>query len=107
MSRFKDMVAADVHSTFLNLEEFSELHKVNGKEMPVQVDNNEQINREKRQHVEGVFRNQKLIFVSAEDYGPLPRLGSPLNFDERTYKVTDAVSEDGIYSITIEEHRGM
>ncbi len=107
MSAFKDMVARDVRSVFLNVDEFSDIHKVNGREMPVQIDNNEQIEREKRQSVDGTFRNQKLIYVSASDYGPLPRQGSTLNFDGRTYKVVDAIDEYGIFSITIEEHRGM
>lgn len=107
MSEFKDMVARDVHTTFLNVDEFSDTHTVNGVEMAVQIDNNEQINREKRQSPEGTFRNQKLIYVSAADYGPLPRQGSAINLDGRTYKVVDAISEDGIYSLTIEEHRGL
>ena len=109
MSAFKEMVAADVKGVFLNLDEFSEIHKVNGVEMPVQVDNNEQIERQKRQTEvsEGVFANQKLIYVSAEDFGPLPRLWSVLKFDGETYRVADAIDEDGIYSITIEANRGL
>ena len=43
MSAFKDMIAADVHAVFLNTEEFSDLHNINGKDMPVQEDSNEQI----------------------------------------------------------------
>ena len=109
MSAFKELVARDVHGTFLDTDYFSDIHEVNGKDMPVQIDNNEQINREKRRAggADGVFRNQKLIYVSSSDYGPLPRQGSTIKFDGRTYKVMDAISEDGIYSITIEEYRGM
>ena len=109
MSAFKELVARDVKDTFLDTDYFSDSHEVNGKDMPVQVDNNEQINREKRRvdNADGIFRNQKLIYVSAVDYGPLPRQGSTIKFDGRTYKVMDAISEDGIYSITIEEYRGM
>ena len=32
---FKDIVKADVHNVFLNLEEFADTHTVNGAEMPV------------------------------------------------------------------------
>lgn len=108
MSAFKDMVAADVHGVFLNLDEFSETHNVDGKDIPVQIDNNEQIERQKRQAevAEGIFVTQKLIYVSAEDFGPLPRIESVLKLDGKTYRVVDAVDEDGIYSITIEAHRG-
>lgn len=104
---FKEIIADDVHRTFLNIEEFSDTHTVNGKEMPVQVDTNEQIEREKRmsQNVDGVYMNQKLIYVAASDFGPMPKQGSILNLDGKVYRVADAVDEYGVYSITIEANR--
>lgn len=101
---FKDVIASDVHDTFMNADEFSDMHDLNGKMMPVQVDSNEQIEREKRfnQHMDGIYKNQKLIYVAATDYGPMPKQGSLIQFDKRPYKVADAISEDGIYSITLE-----
>ena len=108
MSAFKDMIAHDVKGVFINALEFSDIHTVNGAEMPVQIDDNEQIERQKRQAgiAEGIFANQKLIYVSAEDFGPLPRIESELKLDGKTYRVTDAADEDGIYSITIRANRG-
>ena len=107
MMSFKDIIADDVHGVFMNTEEFSEKHTVNGIEMAVQIDSNEQIEREKRfnQHMDGIYLNQKLIYVAASDFGPLPKQGSILTLDKRTYRVADAVSEDGVYSITIEANR--
>lgn len=104
---FKDIIASDVHDAFMNAEEFSETHTINGVEMPVQVDSNEQIEREKRfnQHMDGIYKNQKLIYVSATDYGPMPKQGTLIKFDGRPYKVADAISEDGIYSLTLEANR--
>lgn len=104
---FKDIIASDVHDAFMNAEEFSEMHTINGVEMPVQVDSNEQIEREKRfnQHMDGIYKNQKLIYVSATDYGAMPKQGTLIKFDGRPYKVADAISEDGIYSLTLEANR--
>ena len=34
MSAFKDMVARDLDAVFLNVDEFAELHMVEGKEIP-------------------------------------------------------------------------
>lgn len=104
---FKDIIKQDVQHTFLNADEFSDMHEINGKMMPVQIDSNEQIEREKRinQHMDGIYLNQKLIYVAASDYGPLPKQGSVINFDGKIYKVADAVAEDGIYSITLEANR--
>lgn len=104
---FKSIIARDVHRTFLNVDEFSDIHTVNGKEMPVQIDTNEQIEREKRmgQNTDGIYTNQKLIYVAASDFGPMPKQGSILTLDKKTYRVADAVDEYGIYSITIEANR--
>lgn len=107
MSAFKDLIREDAKRVFLNPEEFSEIHMVNGKEMAVQIDENEQIEREKRinQHVDGIFKNQKLIYVLAEEFGPLPKQGALFQMDKRKYTVADAVNEDGVYSITLEANR--
>lgn len=104
---FKDIIRDDVHRTFLNIEEFSDTHVVNGVEMPVQIDSNEQIEREKRysQNIDGMYLNQKLIYVAASDYGPLPKQGSMLTLDGRKYRVADAIDEYGVYSITLEANR--
>lgn len=104
---FKDIIRDDVHRTFLNTEEFSDMHVVNGVEMPVQIDSNEQIEREKRysQNIDGMYMNQKLIYVAASDYGPLPKQGSMLTLDGRKYRVADAIDEYGVYSITLEANR--
>lgn len=105
---FKDIIKQDVQQTFLNVDEFSEIHTVNGKPMAVQIDNNEQIEREKRdsQHMDGIYVKQVLMYVSAEDYGPLPKQGTAVSLDKRSYRVADAIAEDGIYSITLEANRG-
>ena len=97
----------DVHNVFLNIEEFSEIHTINGKSMPVQVYSNEQIEREKRsaKNIEGIFTNQRLIYVADSDFGPMPKQGSLLTMDNRMLRVADAVDEDGIYSITLEANR--
>ena len=107
MSTFKDIIAEDVHRTFLNLEEFSDIHRVNGVDMPVQIDVNELIEREKRmnQHVDGIYSNQKMIYVASSDFGTLPKQGTTLNLDGKVYRVADAVDEYGVYSITIEANR--
>lgn len=107
MSAFKEQVKKDIESTFLNLDEFSDTHTVNGIDMPCQIDSIEQIKRAQRtnQNMDGIFVQQKLIYVNADDFGPLPKQGSMLRLDKRNYKVVDAIEEGGVYSITIEANR--
>jgi len=107
MSLFKDLYRADVHNVFLNTDEFSDTHNINGTDMPVQIDSIEQIEREKRQNqnMDGVYVQQKLVYVAASDFGPLPKQGALFKLDGRTYRVEDAIDEDGVYSITIGANR--
>lgn len=110
---FKDLIKEDVKNIFMNPEEFSDIHTLNGVNVPVQIDNNEQIEREKRfnQNMDGIYVNQKLIYVAAEDYkkapnrAGLPKQGTMITLDGKVYKVADAIDEAGIYSITLEANR--
>ena len=108
---FKEQIAADNTNVFMNLDEFSEKHLINGKEMPCIVDNNELIDRGKRYRYnhslygDGVYIKQLLIYVKEEDFGLLPAIGRILTFDKKSYIVTDAVNEDGIYSLCLEANK--
>lgn len=105
---FKEQLAKDVGAVFLNPEEFGETHVVNGQEMVIIIDNNEQIEREKRvgQSAGGIYANQKLIYVAAADFGALPRQGSKMTLDGERYLVDDAVDEGDVYSLTVSASKG-
>lgn len=111
MSGFKEQIAKDNKNIFMNLDEFSETHVINGKEMSVLIDNNEMVNRETRYkwqrglYGDGVYVKELLIYVRAEEFGALPAIGRTLTFDKKTYLVSDAINEDGIYSLSLEAHR--
>lgn len=108
---FKEQIAQDNRNIFMNLDEFSDLHMVNGKEMAVQIDSNEMIDREKRYqykrslYADGVYMKELLIYVSAEDFGKLPAVGRILTLDGKTYTISDAIDEDGIYSLCLEANK--
>ena len=42
---FKEVMKDDVNNTFMNVDEFADIHTVDGKEIPVLVDDNEIIER--------------------------------------------------------------
>lgn len=104
---FKQMIEDDVHNVFLNISEFSDIHNINGKNIPCQVDSYEQIEREKRykDHMDGLYMNKQLIYVSKSEFGTIPKEESILRLDGRVYRVIEAVEEDRVYVITIGENR--
>lgn len=104
---FKELLRQDVKTVFLNPVEFGEEHMVNGKKMLIIIDDNELTEREKRiqSHMDGIYKKQTLIFVSALDYGPLPGPGKPVVIDNIHLIVTDSMNEGGVYSIHLEANR--
>lgn len=109
MSLFKEIVKRDIKQTFMNLDEFGELHKLNGKERLIIIDENELTEREKRTRTvdarEGMHVKQLLFYIAAVDFGPLPSPGKILDLDGKKYVIMDAENEDGVYSISMEAIR--
>lgn len=111
MSAFKDQIAKDNRTVFMNLDEFPDEYTVNGKKMTVMFDNNEMIDREKRYqykrslYADGVYLKELLIYVLADEFGALPAVGRTLILDGKTYIISDAINEDGIYSLSLEANK--
>lgn len=105
---FKEAIRSDISNVFLNLDEFAATHNLNGKDIPVIIDNNEMIEREKKMKsdMDGLNTKTTLIYVKARDYGGgVPPVGYAITLDGKTYVVTDAMNEDGVYSIHLERNR--
>ena len=105
---FKEQIAADISTTFLNCLEFADTHTVNGKEMAAVVDDNELLERDKSKmgiQVDGTYKARRLIYVAKEEYGPRPAHGKQLNFDGRLFRVADCTEEAGMLAITLEAVR--
>ena len=107
MSVFKDILKNDIENVFLNQNEFAEEHLVDGVSMKIIIDNNEMLEREKRYKSieDGIFHKQVLFYVSAAEFGGLPRVGRILMLDKKSYTVTDAIREGSMYSISLEANK--
>ena len=111
MMSFKELVEQDNRTVFMNLDEFADIHVINGKEIPCIIDNNEMIDREKRYqykrslYADGVYLKEVLLYVKAEDFGPLPAVGRSLTLNKKSYIISDAIDEGGIYSISLEANK--
>ena len=59
---FKEVMKDDVNNTFMNVDEFADTHTVDGKKIPVLVDDNEIIEREKKMksNMDGVYVKQRM-----------------------------------------------
>lgn len=102
---FKDILTADITTTFLNKLEFADTHTIDGKEMTVQIDENELLERDKAKmgtYQDGTYKSRRLIYVSRAEFGPRPAHGRILTLDGRQFRVADCLEESGILSIELE-----
>ncbi|MFW6680667.1 hypothetical protein ACOAOT_23880 [Lacrimispora sp. AGF001] len=105
MKSFKDLLSDDVNNVFMNKAEFAEEHIIGDRGMTIIVDEAEIFERSKKQieqgRIEGVYKRQIMFYVSKKIFGRMPAIGSVLKVDGMNYRVTDAVDEGGVYSITV------
>ena len=103
---FKELVAADIYSAFLNPEEFADSHTVNGRKMDVVIDDNELLERDKAKLIgaplDGTYKSRRLLYVARADFGPRPAQGAMLTLDGRQYRVRSCTEEAGMLAIEIE-----
>ena len=106
---FKEQIAADISTTFLNCLEFADTHTVNGKEMAAVVDDNELLERDKAKimaaQTEGTYKARRLVYVAKADFGPRPAQGAMLTLDGKAYKVKSCTEEAGVLAIELEAVR--
>ena len=100
---FKDVVAADISSVFLNLDFFGEMFTVEGKSIPISLDSDELKERQGGQDI-AVAESGTLFFARVVDLPPRRAPGSSLNINGRECMI-DAWSESmGIATIVLREN---
>ena len=106
---FKEQIAADISTTFLNCLEFADTHTANGKDMAAVVDDNELLERDKAKimaaQTEGTYKARRLVYVAKADFGPRPAQGAMLTLDGKAYKVKTCTEEAGVLAIELEAVR--
>lgn len=107
MNDFMKILEDDIKNTFFNLEEFAEVHNIDGKTYNIIIDEYELNEREKgreRDMTAGVYKRQLLIYVSKAEFGKLPRIGRLIQLDDAGYIIKDATEEGGVFVLTLEKN---
>ncbi len=100
---FKDMVAADRESVFLNLNFFGEMHRVEGKRIPIMIDNDELKERQGGQDL-AVAESATLFYARAEDLPPRRAPGSSININGRECLIDDWSEDMGMATVVLREN---
>ena len=117
MRSFKDQLEKDFDSTFFNMNEFAELHNIDGKEVQVLnwmkaqsyirkdriVDNDTllALNLGKNADSDGIFEDAKLFFILKKYLDSEPVIGQIIDFDGESYPIGNILEDFGGYTIIL------
>lgn len=103
MSGFKDQVSEDRMYVFLNLDFFGEMFRIEGKEIPIVLDNDELKERQGGQDL-AVAESATLFYARVEDLPRRRAAGESLNINGRECTIDDWQEDMGIATVTLREN---
>lgn len=103
MSGFKDQVSEDRMYVFLNLDFFGEMFRIEGKEIPIVLDNDELKERQGGQDL-AVAESATLFYARVEDLPRRRAAGEALNVNGRECTIDDWKEDMGIATVTLREN---
>lgn len=104
---FKDQIKQDLSDVFLNLDEFADLHRIEGKEVPVVIDSDmlEKLSKIGDNRIHGMDEADIVIMGKASDLPENLDPGRLLNLDGREVIVVTTTSEMGLVQIAVRQNR--
>lgn len=103
MSGFKAMVDEDRLSVFLDTDFFGELYRIEGKEIPIVLDNDELKERQAGQDL-AIAESATLFYARVDDLPPRRAAGENLNVNGRECLIDDWQQDMGIATVTLREN---
>lgn len=104
---FKDQIKQDLSDVFLNLDEFADFHRIEGKEVPVVIDSDmlEKLSKIGDNRIHGMDEADMVIMGKASDLPENLDPGRLLNLDGREVIVVTITSEMGLVQIAVRQNR--
>ena len=104
---FKDQIKQDLSDIFLNLDEFADLHRIEGKEVPVVIDSDimAKLSKVGDNRIHGMDEADMVIMGKASDLPENLDPGRLLNLDGREVIVVTTTSEMGLVQIAVRQNR--
>ena len=100
----KELIASDIDLIFMQLEDFGEIHKVEGKETIIVADS-DTLASMKNGNILEVAESDMLFFARTEDLPGKKAPGSAINIDGRECTVDLWIENLGISQVTVHHAR--
>lgn len=110
MSAFKDMVEADITNVFLNLEEFAEIHNLDGVDCACVFSSDRTDDRMaalhgKQRTPDGLHGDYVTVCVRSSDLKKVPKEGTNFKVDSKRYTVDSCTEDMGMLTIVLGAYR--
>lgn len=104
---FKDQIKQDLSDIFLNLDEFADLHRIEGKVVPAVIDSDimAKLSKIGDNRIHGMDEADMVIMGKASDLPENLDPGRLLNLDGREVIVVTTTSEMGLVQIAVRQNR--
>lgn len=104
MSTLKDQIEQDNSLIFLNLKEFAEVHKIQGKDCLCVIQNGEvvqtlSIGGGQSNEYPGIYGVDLTVFLQKNDLSEIPSYGQLFTVDDDSYLVDNVKDDMGILTI--------
>ena len=100
---FKEQILKDLDAVFFNLDEFAELHRVEGVKIAVVVDN-DQLNKLKKGQILGLVEADMLLMGREADFPASLEPGRLLNVDGREMLVANSGKDMGLVEVALRQN---
>jgi len=101
---FKDIIAKDIDSVFMNTKEFADTALINGIQIDIVLDNQNLSHNSNLQELEGL-EGDIFYYVSKQawldKFGELPEAFDAQNFNGRACTITKTGERNGVLEITL------
>ena len=101
---FKEQIMADLDAVFLNLDEFAELHRVEGKEIAVVMDN-DHMTKLKKGQILGLIEADILLMGKEADFPAELEPGRMVNLDGREMLIVNSGRDLGLVEVALSQNR--
>ena len=101
---FKEQILKDLDSVFLNVDEFAEIHRVEGAQITVVVDN-DQLNKLKKGQILGLIEADMLLMGRESDFPRDLEPGRLLNVDGRELIIVNSGKDMGLVEVALRQNR--
>jgi len=100
----KEQIASDIDSVFFKTDEFAETVVIDGKDVPIILDN-DALDGMSDVYAMGLAEGEQFIFIREVDMNRLPQPGEQLTKDGRQWYIRHAVSNMGVFALRIGRER--